>query len=96
MATTGAPIHARIQPLTSGSRGDFSAPTVRSSTGSRCHLGGGLGLDAGMGRKLRGHKVASAELHGYIARVVTDVVNGRRLDERSPVWLARTGEGALI
>ena len=30
--------------------------------GFQVHLGGGLGLDAGFGRKLRGHKVTSADL----------------------------------
>jgi sulfite reductase beta subunit-like hemoprotein len=96
MATTGAPIHARIQPLTSGSWGDSSALTVSSSTGSRCDLGGGLGLDSGMGRTLRGHKVTSADLRECIARVVTDFVNARRPGERFPAWLARAGEGELI
>ena len=38
--------------------------------GFQVHLGGGLGLDAGFGRKLRGHKVTSAELADYVERVV--------------------------
>ena len=38
--------------------------------GFQVHLGGGLGLDAGFGRKLRGLKVTSAELGDYVDRVV--------------------------
>ena len=36
--------------------------------GFQVHLGGGLGLDAGFGRKLRGLKVTSAELGEYVER----------------------------
>ena len=36
--------------------------------GFQVHLGGGLGLDAGFGRKLRGLKVTSAELGDYVDR----------------------------
>ena len=32
--------------------------------GFQVHLGGGLGLDAGFGRKLRGHKITADELPG--------------------------------
>ena len=38
--------------------------------GFQVHLGGGLGLDAGFGRKLRGLKVTSAELGDYVDRIV--------------------------
>ena len=38
--------------------------------GFQVHLGGGLGLDAGFGRKLRGLKVTSAELGDYVERLV--------------------------
>ena len=41
------------------------------------HLGGGLGLDAGFGRKLRGHKVTATELPDYVERVVRNYVAGR-------------------
>ena len=34
------------------------------------HLGGGLGLDAGFGRKVRGHKVTGDDLADYVERVV--------------------------
>ncbi len=44
--------------------------------GFQVHLGGGLGLDAGFGRKLRGLKVTSAELGDYVDRLV------RRFDDQ--------------
>jgi sulfite reductase (ferredoxin) len=45
--------------------------------GFQVHLGGGLGLDAGFGRKLRGLKVTSAELGDYVERVVRRFVAQR-------------------
>ena len=64
--------------------------------GFQVHLGGGLGLDAGFGRKLRGHKVTADELPDYVERVV------RRLRRRaarpasgSPTGSARADEEAL-
>ena len=38
--------------------------------GFQVHLGGGLGLDAGFGRKVRGHKVTGDDLADYVERVV--------------------------
>ena len=45
--------------------------------GFQVHLGGGLGLDAGFGRKLRGLKVTSAELGDYVDRLVRRYVEQR-------------------
>ena len=41
--------------------------------GFQVHLGGGLGLDAGFGRKVRGHKVTGDDLADYVERVVTQL-----------------------
>ena len=38
--------------------------------GFQVHLGGGLGLDAGFGRKVRGHKVTGDDLADYVERVI--------------------------
>lgn len=38
--------------------------------GFQVHLGGGLGLDAGFGRKVRGHKITGEDVPDYIERVV--------------------------
>jgi sulfite reductase (ferredoxin) len=63
--------------------------------GFQVHLGGGLGLDAGFGRKLRGHKVTADGVGDYIERVVTRY-GERRLDgERFAQWVARAPEEDL-
>jgi sulfite reductase (ferredoxin) len=63
--------------------------------GFQVHLGGGLGLDAGFGRKLRGLKVTSAELGDYVDRVVRRFVEQRTDDERFAQWVTRAAEEDL-
>ena len=63
--------------------------------GFQVHLGGGLGLDAGFGRKLRGLKVTSAELGDYVERVVRRFAAQRTPDERFAQWVLRADEGDL-
>jgi sulfite reductase (ferredoxin) len=59
------------------------------------HLGGGLGLDAGFGRKLRGHKVTGDELPDFVERVVRTFDAQRKPGERFAQWVERADEGAL-
>jgi sulfite reductase (ferredoxin) len=63
--------------------------------GFQVHLGGGLGLDAGFGRKLRGLKVTSAELGDYVDRVVRRFLEQRTEDERFAQWVTRAAEDDL-
>ena len=63
--------------------------------GFQVHLGGGLGLDAGFGRKLRGLKVTSAELGDYVDRLVRRFVEQRGADERFAQWVLRADEADL-
>ncbi|MBF6132377.1 nitrite/sulfite reductase [Nocardia otitidiscaviarum] len=63
--------------------------------GFQVHLGGSLGLDSGFGRKLRQHKVTSAELGDYIERVVRNFVKNRDGDERFAQWAVRADEADL-
>ncbi|MQY20724.1 nitrite/sulfite reductase [Nocardia macrotermitis] len=63
--------------------------------GFQVHLGGTLGMDAAFGRKLRQHKVTSAELGDYIERVVRNFVKGRTEGERFAQWAVRTDEADL-
>ncbi|GAA5170456.1 nitrite/sulfite reductase [Pseudonocardia eucalypti] len=63
--------------------------------GFQVHLGGGLGLDAGFGRKLRGLKVTSSELGDYVDRVVRNYVKQRDAGERFAQWVARADEADL-
>lgn len=63
--------------------------------GFQVHLGGGLGLDAGFGRKVRGLKVTSADLGDYVDRVVRRFVEQRAADERFAQWVQRATEDDL-
>ena len=63
--------------------------------GFQVHLGGSLGLDSGFGRKLRQHKVTSAEMGDYIDRVVRNFVEQREEGERFAQWAVRADEEAL-
>jgi sulfite reductase (ferredoxin) len=63
--------------------------------GFQVHLGGGLGLDAGFGRKLRGLKVTSAELGDYVERVVRRFAAQRAEGERFAQWVLRAEEADL-
>ena len=63
--------------------------------GFQVHLGGGLGLDAGFGRKLRGLKVTSAELGDYVERIVRNFAAQRADDERFAQWVLRADEADL-
>ena len=63
--------------------------------GFQVHLGGGLGLDAGFGRKLRGLKVTSAELGDYVDRVVRRYAEQREPGERFAQWVQRADEADL-
>ncbi|AOS65070.1 nitrite/sulfite reductase [Actinoalloteichus hymeniacidonis] len=63
--------------------------------GFQVHLGGGLGLDSGFGRKLRGHKVTSAELPDYVERLVRRYLAGRTDGERFAQWVVRAEEAEL-
>jgi sulfite reductase (ferredoxin) len=87
---------ARIQVADIGLKGQLvPGPDGRQVEGFQVHLGGGLGLDAGFGRKLRGHKVTADELPDYVERVVSRFVGERAGDERFAQWVARADEGAL-
>ncbi|NBH03138.1 nitrite/sulfite reductase [Amycolatopsis sp. SID8362] len=87
---------ARIQTADIGLKGQIVTDADGNQVeGFQVHLGGGLGLDAGFGRKLRGHKVTSGELTGYVERVVRNYVAGREPGERFAQWALRADESAL-
>jgi sulfite reductase (ferredoxin) len=87
---------ARIQVADIGLKGQIvTGPDGRQVEGYQVHLGGGLGLDAGFGRKLRGHKVAASELPDYVERVARAYLAGRRGSERFAQWVARADEAVL-
>ncbi|MDO4412311.1 nitrite/sulfite reductase [Cutibacterium sp.] len=63
--------------------------------GFQVHLGGALGLDANFGRKLRGHKVTSAQLGDYVVRLITHYKEQREPGEQFRHWVARADESDL-
>ncbi|HYQ65235.1 nitrite/sulfite reductase [Actinophytocola sp.] len=87
---------ARIQTADIGLKGQIVTDADGNQVeGFQVHLGGGLGLDAGFGRKLRGHKVTAEELPDYVERVVRNYIADREPDERFPQWVARAQEDDL-
>jgi sulfite reductase (ferredoxin) len=71
---------------------DPEGPTVE---GFQIHLGGGLGVHAGFGRKLRGLKTTSAELPDYVERVVRNWLKERDGDETFASWVLRADEESI-
>ncbi|WP_328809566.1 nitrite/sulfite reductase [Rhodococcus sp. NBC_00294] len=63
--------------------------------GFQVHLGGSLGFDSAFGRKLRQHKVTSAELGDYIDRIVRNFVKQRDEGERFAQWAVRADDADL-
>ncbi|HZS22896.1 MAG TPA: nitrite/sulfite reductase, partial [Pseudonocardiaceae bacterium] len=87
---------ARIQVADIGLKGQLVTDAQGNQIeGFQVHLGGGLGLDSGFGRKLRGHKVTSTELASYVERVVRGYAQQRGPGERFAQWVARADESAL-
>ena len=54
-----------------------------------------LGLDTGLGRKLRGLKVPSDELPEFVERVAARYDEQHNADESFAAWVARADEGDL-
>jgi sulfite reductase (ferredoxin) len=87
---------ARIQVADIGFKGQMVDDGHGESVeGFQVHLGGSLGLDSGFGRKLRQHKVTSAELGDYIDRVSRNFLKHRNEGERFAQWAIRAEEDDL-
>lgn len=63
--------------------------------GFQVHLGGAVGMHPDFGKKLRGHKVTSAELDDYIVRVVENYKDQRDEGEQFRDWVLRADEAVL-
>jgi sulfite reductase (ferredoxin) len=63
--------------------------------GFQVHLGGGIGLTQELGRKLRAHKVTSADLDDYVTSVVSAYLDDRSDGESFAAWVARADEVLL-
>jgi sulfite reductase (ferredoxin) len=87
---------ARTQVADIGLKGQLVMDADRNQVeGFQVHLGGGLGLDSGFGRKLRSHKVTTAELGDYVERLVRGYVAQHQPGERFAQWVARADESVL-
>ncbi len=67
----------------------------RQVEGFQVHLGGGIGLTQGFGRKLRAHKVTSAALDDYVTAVVSAYLEQREDGEPFAAWVARADDEVL-
>ncbi len=87
---------ARIQIADIGLKGQIVLDRDGNQVeGFQVHLGGGTGLDAGFGRKVRGLKTTAAELPDYVERVVRRFLAGRTPGERFAQWVVRAAEEEL-
>ncbi|MCE1180130.1 nitrite/sulfite reductase [Actinomycetota bacterium] len=87
---------ARIQVADIGLKGQIVTDDDGERVpGYQVHLGGHLGLDPQVGRKLRGHKVTAAGLGDYVVRVVTNYATGAEPDETFADWSARVPDEVL-
>ena len=86
---------ARIQVADIGFKGQMIDDGDGPVEGFQVHLGGSLGLDSAFGRKLRQHKVTSAELGDYIERLVRNFTDQREPGERFAQWAIRADEESL-
>ena len=87
---------ARIQTADIGLKGQIVTDADGNQVeGFQVHLGGGIGLTAELGRKLRAHKVTSAGLDDYVTNVVNAYLGLREDGESFAAWVARADEEAL-
>jgi sulfite reductase (ferredoxin) len=86
---------ARTQVADIGLKGQLVTVAGKQVGGFQVHLGGGLGLDAGLGRKLRGLKVTATELPDYVERLARRYLAQRAAGERFAQWVVRAEEGDL-
>src|SRR5690606_25778002 len=86
---------ARTQVADIGLKGQLVTVDGEQVEGFQVHLGGATGLQANFGRKLRAHKVTSAELDDYIANVVAAYLEDRADGENFASWAARADEELL-
>jgi sulfite reductase (ferredoxin) len=60
--------------------------------GFQVHLGGAVGVQANFGRKLRAHKVTSADLDDYVSTLVRNYLADREDGESFTTWVLRADE----
>ena len=86
---------ARTQTADIGLKGQIITVAGKQVPGFQVHLGGGLALHAGFGRKLRGLKVAASELDDYVERLAIRYLAQRVAAEAFAEWVLRADEEDL-
>jgi sulfite reductase (ferredoxin) len=92
---------ARIQVADIGLKGMIVTDSDHEQVpGFQVHLGGTLGEDAHLGRKLRAHKITARELPDYVERLATNYLAQAQVDasgerESFSRWATRADEEAL-
>ncbi|MBV2366130.1 nitrite/sulfite reductase [Streptomonospora nanhaiensis] len=87
---------ARIQVADIGLKGQLVTDSQgRQVEGFQVHLGGGMGLNASFGRKVRGLKTTAEELPDYVERVLRRFLDQRAEGESFAAWAARAEDGEL-
>ena len=87
---------ARIQTADIGLKGQLVLDeNGRQVEGFQVHLGGALGMNAGFGRKLRGHKVTGDQLPDYVEKLSRTYLANREQGESFAAWVSRADEEVL-
>ena len=87
---------ARFQVADIGLKGSLvTDEDGRTVDGFQVHLGGHLGAESRLGRKLRGHKVTAKELPDYVERLLKTYESERTGGETFAAWASRAEEGSL-
>ncbi|GAB3211762.1 nitrite/sulfite reductase [Marinactinospora thermotolerans] len=87
---------ARIQVADIGLKGQLVTNAAGEQVeGYQVHLGGGMGLNAAFGRKVRGLKTTAEELPDYVERVLRRYLEQKEDGEAFAQWVTRAGEGDL-
>jgi sulfite reductase (ferredoxin) len=79
----------------------FKGMIVRNADGEsvegfQVHLGGHLGVEAALGRKLRGHKITKDETADYCERLLRGYLARRNEGERFAAYVARAEDAWLL
>jgi sulfite reductase (ferredoxin) len=84
---------ARIQTADIGLKGQLVLDADGNQVeGFQVHLGGGLGLHTGFGRKVRGLKTTAVDLPDYVERVLRRFLDRREPGEAFADWVTRAAE----
>ena len=82
---------ARFQVADIGLKGSL----IDGDEGFQVHLGGSLGVEAALGRKVRGLKVTADELPDFVERILRTYESHRESHETFASWVRRADESVL-